>query len=89
MFNKLLCTLEYKAKTSLAKILSEYQFYIEHIKGKISHLGHFLSREANEPNRRSLGPKGQKTLLEMAIHELRIAQERVTEIHSSIYEEIH
>jgi len=30
-----------------------------------------------------------KTMLEMAIHELCIAQEKIAEIHSTIYEEIH
>jgi len=30
-----------------------------------------------------------KTILKVAIHELCIAQEKITEIHSAIYEEIH
>jgi len=30
-----------------------------------------------------------KTMIEMAIHELCIAQEKIAKIHSAIYEEIH
>jgi len=30
-----------------------------------------------------------KTMIEMAVHELYIAQEKIVEIHSTIYEEIH
>jgi len=47
---------------------------------------------AGKPTARMTATSSQtdlKTMLEMAIHELCIAQEKIAEIHSAIYEEIH
>jgi len=48
IFNKLPNTLEYKRRHRWQQYFQEYQFEIEHIKGKRNYLADFLSREANQ-----------------------------------------
>ena len=48
IFNKLPCTPEYKRRHRWQQYFQEYQFDIEHIKGKNNYLADFLSREAND-----------------------------------------
>jgi len=47
IFNKLPSTPEYKCRRHWQQYFQEYQFNIEHIKGKHNYLTDFLSREAN------------------------------------------
>ena len=47
IFNNLPCTPEYKRRHRWQQYFQEYQFDIEHIKGKNNHLADFLSGEAN------------------------------------------
>jgi len=48
IFNKLPSTPEYKRRHRWQQYFQEYQFEIEHIKGKHNYLADFLSREANK-----------------------------------------
>ena len=50
----------------------EYQFDIEHIKGKNNHLADFLSKGTNGPDVSDDATKDIKVLLEMTIHEVYI-----------------
>ena len=54
IFNKLPSTPEYKRRHRWQQYFQEYQFDIEHIKGKNNHLADFLSREANDSLRGEL-----------------------------------
>jgi len=87
IFNKLPCTPEYKRRHRCSNIFRNINSILNILKVRITILLIFLA--GKQMGAEVSQARDIKVLLEMEIHELCIAQERVTNIHHEIQHEIH